>query len=850
METTKELFAFISYKREDEKWAKWLQYKLEHYKLPIAKNDGTSKRATKIKTIRDTTDFSGGNLEEAITNALNQSHYLIVICSPKAAQSQWVCKEVSQFINAGKEKNIIPFIIEGKPNSTDVNTECFPQALRDLSGKREILGININDLGRDAAAVKVVARMFNVFFDTLWQRYEREKRKKRLGAISAILLLFICLLCVSVYIAKKNVELENSHKEIQLREKEATTNWGKYLDQTAKTLTTTGNAWKGICQITDFINSTGMNIPEFENTLRAAVDSIIYGKQYASFMGLPSAVIDVDVSMEDNLIIAASQYSIIGWDLTSLEQRFFITSEEDVSSISYNSKYDLIATTQGFGNDLTIYNLNDIKNPMLVAQGYDITFSNDNLFRWQCINIGREDAIIQKIQIDNNEIIKEFNGCILNWSPNKRYMLYLKEDDGYIHVNIYDTNTNSNTILNHVDDFYSYQGAINDTGDLYSLSNDSVIYFYDKHANLLHKTPFVNIFSTSFIQNHAICVNETCTFCVSLVDSIAISEPSFLERTHYIKGVQDKVIYGYNNDIVVGNNPFVKSNRYNYSKVNHKLHSFVGHGTYLDADDSFYYIYHDNKIINQFKSSHTNYINSNIWDYNESTHELILAENPLDGSFVLDLTQDSITMHIDAMIANFLPNNKELLLYDSFSPQAIVFNYETGDTIARLNCGNNCITSTKLFHNENILVTASSLGEIRFWNTSDYTEIDSLNFDINYEIYHFDISPDNEYIAFIKGDNICIYHINSHLCVGRIHIPNIFEVSFDDNFSNNYNILYLGSDPSETAKSSPNDEESILEFLDNCSYVIGRTKFNSFNSILDYCNSLKSSNVFNWKPQE
>ena len=26
--------ASISYKREDEKWAKWLQKKLEHYKLP------------------------------------------------------------------------------------------------------------------------------------------------------------------------------------------------------------------------------------------------------------------------------------------------------------------------------------------------------------------------------------------------------------------------------------------------------------------------------------------------------------------------------------------------------------------------------------------------------------------------------------------------------------------------------------------------------------------------------------------------------------------------------------------------------------------------------------------------
>lgn len=33
--------AFISYKREDEKWAKWLQRKLEHYKLPTQASSNT-----------------------------------------------------------------------------------------------------------------------------------------------------------------------------------------------------------------------------------------------------------------------------------------------------------------------------------------------------------------------------------------------------------------------------------------------------------------------------------------------------------------------------------------------------------------------------------------------------------------------------------------------------------------------------------------------------------------------------------------------------------------------------------------------------------------------------------------
>ena len=33
MEQPKEYYAFISYKREDKKWAKWLQDKLEHHKV-------------------------------------------------------------------------------------------------------------------------------------------------------------------------------------------------------------------------------------------------------------------------------------------------------------------------------------------------------------------------------------------------------------------------------------------------------------------------------------------------------------------------------------------------------------------------------------------------------------------------------------------------------------------------------------------------------------------------------------------------------------------------------------------------------------------------------------------------
>ena len=79
----------------------------------------------------------------------------------------------------GKTDKIIPFIIDGIAFAKNPDEECFPKAIRDLPSEQEILGANIGEMGREAAAVKVVAQMFGLRFDELWQRYGREKRKKK-----------------------------------------------------------------------------------------------------------------------------------------------------------------------------------------------------------------------------------------------------------------------------------------------------------------------------------------------------------------------------------------------------------------------------------------------------------------------------------------------------------------------------------------------------------------------------------------------------------------------------------------------------------------------------------------------
>ena len=196
--------AFISYAKEDERWAKWLQRRLEHYHLPSRLREQRPDLPELVRPIfRDTTDFSGGNLADAIQDGLESSGHLIVICSPAAARSEWVNKEVRAFKDLGREERIIPFIIAGVPFSQNPQEEAFPRAIQAMADKDELLGINIHDMGRQAAAVKVVSCLFKLRFDHLWQRNQREKKRERFGWAAALAAAFVLLAALVTYFQKE-----------------------------------------------------------------------------------------------------------------------------------------------------------------------------------------------------------------------------------------------------------------------------------------------------------------------------------------------------------------------------------------------------------------------------------------------------------------------------------------------------------------------------------------------------------------------------------------------------------------------------------------------------------------------
>lgn len=171
--------AFISYQRKDEEWARWFHHQLEHYHLPTdianGKNDDNGLRPMFL----DEAELSGGSLANEISSALDNSRYLIVLCSPNSAKSEWVNLEVQTFINSGRRKSVIPVIVGGVPYSDDSDMECFMPVLKSLRGTdKELLAINAQN-GKEIASVKIIAQILGVSFDSLWNRYELEKELER-----------------------------------------------------------------------------------------------------------------------------------------------------------------------------------------------------------------------------------------------------------------------------------------------------------------------------------------------------------------------------------------------------------------------------------------------------------------------------------------------------------------------------------------------------------------------------------------------------------------------------------------------------------------------------------------------
>lgn len=238
MESPFKYRAFISYSHKDKTWGEWLHRSLERYKVPeqlvgTLSRDGPVPKSL-FPIFRDREELpSSANLNDQIRDALDQSAYLIVVCSPNAVFSRWVNEEIALFKKLGREDRILAFIVAGEPNASDksgfsAEDECFPPALQfrfDSRGKptAERLEPVAADArpqgdGKESAKLKLIAGLLGVGYDALRQReVEAARRRTRFyRAVMASIALLASSAVVATYFAYTNSLAERVQRNNKL----------------------------------------------------------------------------------------------------------------------------------------------------------------------------------------------------------------------------------------------------------------------------------------------------------------------------------------------------------------------------------------------------------------------------------------------------------------------------------------------------------------------------------------------------------------------------------------------------------------------------------------------------------
>lgn len=142
------------------------------------------------------------HLKADIEAALDESRFLIVLCSPQAAQSTWVPFEIAYFKQIGRADRIIPVLVAGKPEIYDpvVSPDgAFPRELLENGAKDMPLAPDLREAnprgeGFDTAMLRIVARLLGLEFPELTQRHlvaEREKQRLRNRVIATLAVLLV-----------------------------------------------------------------------------------------------------------------------------------------------------------------------------------------------------------------------------------------------------------------------------------------------------------------------------------------------------------------------------------------------------------------------------------------------------------------------------------------------------------------------------------------------------------------------------------------------------------------------------------------------------------------------------------
>lgn len=172
-------WAFLSYSHADEAAALRLHRALESYTLPRQVRKAHSLPRRLIPVFRDVDELAAASaLSTRLQAALDDSRWLIVLCSPASAQSKYVNAEIEHFLRKHGADRVLCVLHEGAP------PHCFPPAIRALD--QEPLAADLRS-GADfeLGLLKLIAAMAMIGFTELRNREAQRRRRARILSAAA-----------------------------------------------------------------------------------------------------------------------------------------------------------------------------------------------------------------------------------------------------------------------------------------------------------------------------------------------------------------------------------------------------------------------------------------------------------------------------------------------------------------------------------------------------------------------------------------------------------------------------------------------------------------------------------------
>jgi WD40 repeat protein len=467
MDTPAKYDAFISYRHRplDKAVAEKLQRLLEAYRPPRGGNYAVQRIS---RVFRDQSELPvAGDLGADIKEALENSRFLIVICSEETKNSHFCMEEIGYFkqIHDGNNENILTLLVSGDPN------EVFPDALRyekrkirKTDGTEEVVEVPVEPLAADVRSssireslkllrsefLRIAAPIFGCGFDDLYRRHQR-RRVQRIIQLSASILTAVVLVGAYVIysqqqlnasrLAAQEQELIAQEQKLIAQEQEAAANEQKLIADNekitralieAQDLINSGNKIQATKNILDLIDS-GAELGDYAKT---EVDRLLYQSTYVPKYG-QYAVLEHDEAVsavlwiDSTLFCATEGGELVAWDTKNATEMWRIKYPTPIIAMIQDGE-SIYAVT----GDKSVLTLNihtgDITGEFSYYNGTkelgeyvidDIMLYGDNLYIAEMYMMG-EFQIPSGYQVTLIDLVNKQGGLLFNYTESDEQLYF------------------------------------------------------------------------------------------------------------------------------------------------------------------------------------------------------------------------------------------------------------------------------------------------------------------------------------------------------------------------------------------------------------------------------------------